>query len=187
MNVCQINDHDVADGPGVRVSIYVSGCTFNCLGCHNPEAQSFDYGEKFDICGEAKIMNALYPYYVTGLSILGGEPLHPRNIKTVRSLCELVRMKFHYEKSIWIWTGYTAEELIEILKEYDNKHKLAVPDHARDLYLTLQCADVIVEGRFIKSKKDLKLKFRGSSNQRIIDANELISNKKIKICEEYMN
>lgn len=187
MNICQINDHDVANGPGVRVSVYVSGCTFKCPGCHNPEAQAFDYGEKFDMGGEAKIMNALYPHYVTGLSILGGEPLHPKNIKQIRFLCELIRMKFHYEKSIWIWTGYTAEEMLKHLEEYDTKHKLAVPDYAKDLYLILQCADVIVEGRYIESKRDLKLKFRGSSNQRIIDANALITDKKIKICEEYMN
>ena len=96
-------------------------------------------------------------------------------------------MKFHYEKSIWLWTGYTAEEMLKHLEEYDTKHKLAVPDYAKDLYLILQCADVIVEGRYIESKRDLKLKFRGSSNQRIIDANALITDKKIKICEEYMN
>ena len=187
IRVAGIVPESVVDGPGIRFVVFAQGCPHHCPGCHNPEAQSFDYGEKFDMGGEAKIMNALYPHYITGLSILGGEPLHPKNIKQIRFLCELVRMKFHYEKSIWLWTGYTAEEMLKHLEEYDNKHKLTVSDYAKDLYLILQCVDVVVEGRYIDYMRDLKLKFRGSSNQRIIDANALITDKKIKICEEYMN
>lgn len=187
MNICQINDHDVANGPGIRVSVYVSGCTFKCPGCHNPEAQSFTYGEPFDISGELYIMNSLFPQYISGLSILGGEPLHPKNIKTMKALCELVRMEYHSEKSIWIWTGYTAEEILETLKEYDTKHKLAVSEYTEDLYKILQCTDVLVEGRYEQDKKDLKLKFRGSSNQRIIKAYDLIMKKKITLVDEIMN
>ena len=109
MNICQIRKYDIADGPGVRTAVYVSGCEFYCPECHNKEAWSFDYGEKYDVRKETEIMNALYSHEVCGLSILGGEPLHPKNIEDVLGLCYVVKTKFHNAKSVWIWTGYTAE------------------------------------------------------------------------------
>lgn len=177
MNICQFRDHDVADGPGIRVAVYVSGCTFNCPGCHNKDAQDFNYGKKYDMRDEADIMNGLYKSHISGLSILGGEPLHPKNIDEVLELCRLVRMKFHKSKTIWIWTGYTAEELLALLKEYDTKPKLIVSDHVRALHELLYIADVLVEGRYEENKKDLRLPFRGSSNQRIIDSRDLTHEK----------
>ena len=134
MNICQIREYDIADGPGVRAAIYVSGCTFNCPGCHNQEAHDFNYGEVYDLRKEAQVMNALYSHQVCGLSILGGEPLHPHNIETVLGLCRLVRMKFHHEKTIWLWTGYTAEEMLSTLEEYDKKHFLVVSDYCKRLH-----------------------------------------------------
>lgn len=180
MNICQIRDHDVADGPGVRVSVYVSGCTFNCPGCHNKDAQDFNYGKKYDMTDEADIMNGLYKHYITGLSILGGEPLHPKNIGEVLELCRLVRMKFHHEKTIWLWTGYTAEELLSLLEEFETKHRLAVSDHVKALHELLYITDVLVEGRYEEDKKDLRLAFRGSRNQRIINSHALLD-KRIEI------
>lgn len=177
LRICQINNHDIANGPGVRASIYVSGCTFNCPECHNPEAQNFKYGNVYGYKEEAEIMNTLYPHYITGLSILGGEPLHPKNISTVSHICELVRFKFHHDKSIWLWTGFTAEELLDSLKEFDKVHKLAVTGYPNDLYRVLQCIDVIIDGRYEKDKHDYRLKFRGSSNQRILKANDLLDKK----------
>ena len=177
MNICQIREYDIADGPGVRAAIYVSGCTFKCPGCHNQEAHNFNYGEVYDVRKEAQVMNALYSHQVCGLSILGGEPLHPRNIETVLSLCRLVRMKFHHEKTIWLWTGYTAEEMLSTLEEYDKKHSLLVSDYCKRLHEILYACDVIVEGRYIESKRNLNLKFRGSSNQRIIKSRDLIDKK----------
>lgn len=180
MNICQLRDHDVADGPGVRVAVYVSGCTFNCPGCHNKDAQDFEFGEGYNVSAESDIISALSKPHIAGLSILGGEPLHPKNIETVARMCEVVRMKFHHEKNIWLWTGYTAEELLAILSEADTKHRLCLSDHAKALHEILHAVDVIVEGRYEEDKKDLKLKFRGSSNQRIITTHDLL-NKKIKI------
>lgn len=177
MNIAQFREYDVADGPGVRVGLYVSGCEFKCKGCHNEEAWSFDYGEKYNVLFEAKVMNALYSNFVCGLSILGGEPLHERNIDDVLSLCRLVRMKFHHDKSIWLWTGYTCEELLDKFKEYNKKPSLLVDDYTKKLHEMMYLCDVIIDGRWIESKKNLKLKYRGSSNQRVIVSRDLIDGK----------
>ena len=177
MNICQIRKYDVADGPGVRTAVYVSGCEFYCPECHNKEAWAFDYGEKYDVRKETEIMNALYSHEVCGLSILGGEPLHPKNIEDVLNLCCLVKTKFHNTKSVWIWTGYTCEEMLDILKEYDEKPSLCVSEYCRMLHNLLYICDVIVEGRYEKDRKNLRLRFRGSENQRIIVSRDLVYGK----------
>lgn len=184
MNICQIREYDVADGPGVRTAVYVSGCEFYCPECHNKEAWSFDYGEPYDVRKETKIMNALYSHEVCGLSILGGEPLHPRNIGDVLNLCRVVRMKFHGMKSIWLWTGYTAEEMLSVLEEYDKKHKLLVSEYCKMLHELLYVVDVVIEGRYDKERKNLRLKFRGSENQRIIRSRSLAVDGKIDIIND---
>jgi len=185
LNICQIRTHDVADGPGVRVAVYVSGCEFYCPECHNKEAWDFNYGEKYSLSSETKIMDAICKEHISGLSILGGEPLHPRNVEMVLDICRLIRLKFYREdRSIWIWTGYTAEELLALLSENDTKHRLTLSDHVRALHEILYLADVIVEGRYEKDKKDLRLKFRGSTNQRIIKSRELLDKKIVIIPDD---
>lgn len=148
MRYGKINTVDIANGPGVRVSLFVSGCRNRCKGCFNPETWSFDYGEPYTLWTGEEILDALNPKYITGLSILGGDPFEPENIETVTDLCRMVK-KFFPDKTIWIYTGYLYEDL-------------------KDLEI-IDYIDVLVDGPFIESEKDLRLAFRGSKNQRIID------------------
>lgn len=180
MNICQLRDHDVADGPGIRVGIYVSGCVFKCEDCHNQEAWDFEYGERYNIYHQNEILTNIAKEYIDGISILGGEPLHPNNLEGVLDICRMIKTSYHHDRTIWIWTGYTAEELIDRLKDYDTKHRLALDENTVRLHEILYLSDVIVDGRYDKTKKNLNLKFRGSSNQRILKSRELLD-KKIEI------
>ncbi|MFD1441974.1 anaerobic ribonucleoside-triphosphate reductase activating protein [Lacticaseibacillus hegangensis] len=140
------------DGEGVRCSIYVSGCRFNCPGCYNKVAQNFHYGTPYTQELEDRIIMDLSQSYVQGLTLLGGEPF--LNTQVCLRLCRRVRQEFGHTKDIWSWTGYTWDELMQ---ESDDKLEL------------LNMLDILVDGRFLEAKKDLTLQFRGSSNQRIID------------------
>lgn len=148
MNYGKIKTVDIANGPGVRVSLFVSGCRNRCKGCFNPETWSFDFGEPYTLWTGEEILDALNPRYIAGLSILGGDPFEPENIETVTDLCQMVK-KFFPNKTIWIYTGYLYEDL-------------------KDLPI-MEYIDVLVDGPFIEAEKDLRLAFRGSRNQRIID------------------
>lgn len=148
MNYGRINKTDIANGPGVRVSLFVSGCRNRCKGCFNPETWDFNYGEIFTVKELLEITDALYPDHISGLTILGGDPMEPENIKVVEALCTVVKTSYP-DKTIWIYTGYKYEDL-------------------KDLEI-MEYIDVLVDGPFIESKKDISLKFRGSSNQRIIN------------------
>ena len=153
MNYAQLRHYDVANGPGVRASIFVSGCRFNCKGCFNKEAQDFNYGNKFDKKAEDKFMEYIKDDNVKGVSILGGEPLMQTMDDSLLNL--LKRIKKETNKEIWMWTGFIYETAI-----LDEKRKEI-----------LNYVDVLVDGQFDESKKVLNLKFRGSTNQRIIDLN----------------
>ncbi len=157
MNYAAIKPTDVANGPGVRVSLFVSGCTHYCKECFNSEAWDFHYGTPYTEETTEEILSYLDHSYIAGLSLLGGEPFHPANQETVLALARRVKSRFP-EKTIWCYTGYDYEK--EILGEM-------VPNQKETLPL-LNCIDVLVDGRFEPEKKDLKLRFKGSSNQRII-------------------
>ena len=144
----RINKTDIANGPGVRVSLFVSGCRNRCKGCFNPETWSFNYGKEFTINNLVEIDKALEPDYIDGLTILGGDPFEPENIETVTAICKTLAVE-HRLKTIWIYTGYKYEDL-------------------KDLEI-MDYIDVLVDGPYIESLKDISLQFRGSSNQRIID------------------
>ena len=148
MNYGTIKPVDIVDGIGCRVGLYVSGCTRHCQGCHNPEAWDFGYGKRFTTDTINEILSLLNKPYIKGLSILGGEPLHSSNIIDVMVLCKKVREKLP-EKTIWLYTGYVWEEV-------------------KNLPI-MEDIDVLVDGEYIESHRDLTLRFRGSSNQRIID------------------
>lgn len=158
MNYATIKPFDVANGPGVRVSLFVSGCSHHCPNCFNQVAWDYAYGEPYTADTEARILEALKPEYITGLSLLGGEPLDPRNQSTVCDLVLKVRAQYP-EKSIWCYTGYTLER--DLLS--GKTGELSV------VKALLGAIDVLVDGRFVEAKKDLRLRFRGSSNQRLID------------------
>lgn len=159
MNYAEIKYNDIANGPGVRTSLFVSGCTHRCPECFNSIAWSFDYGELFteDVC--KKIYKSCEPSYITGLTILGGEPFEPENQGALLPFLKDFRAMYP-DKSIWIFSGYTLEQITG--KE---KARCTTDISAELLSLT----DVLVDGRFEKDKKDLTLRFRGSSNQRLID------------------
>ena len=154
-NYAKINKYDIANGPGVRVSVFFSGCEHYCKGCFNSEAWDFEYGERFTYETIDEIIEAMKPSYIKGLTVLGGEPMHNNNAYALLKLCEAVKNKYP-DKTIWVYTGYTYEELEE----------MNIFAHTK---LLNQFIDVLVDGRFIEDLKDITLRFKGSSNQRIID------------------
>lgn len=163
MNYGRIKKTDIANGPGVRVSLFVSGCRNHCKGCFQPETWDFNYGEEFTLKTFIEIDNALDPDYIDGLTILGGDPFEPENIGIVTAICESIR-KVNPLKTIWIYTGYLYEDL-------------------KDLEI-MRYIDVLVDGPFIEELKDISLQFRGSGNQRIIDIPATRRSGKILLWEE---
>ena len=155
MNYATIKNCDIANGPGVRVSLFVSGCTHRCPGCFNEVAWDFDYGEPFTQETVDYILGLLKPDHIQGLTLLGGEPFDPRNQGTVVELLRQVK-KTYPDKSIWAFSGYLFEKDILSGRLGDTGEYLS--------YL-----DVLVDGPFVESKKNLSLRFRGSENQRLID------------------
>ena len=158
MHYGNIKKLDIANGLGVRVSLFVSGCRNHCEGCFQPETWDFSYGHEFTAETEEEIIEALAPDFVRGLSVLGGEPFEPENQRAL--LPFLTRVKETYpEKDIWCYTGYTLDG--ELLRESRARCE------ATDGMLSL--IDVLIDGRFVAAKKNLSLSFRGSENQRLID------------------
>lgn len=160
MRYGKINKTDIANGPGVRVSLFVSGCRNRCKGCFNPETWSFDYGESFTMRTIEEILEALSPNYIAGLSILGGDPFESENVLGVLELCYEAK-RLYPDKTIWIYTGYLYEDF-------------------KDLPI-MEYIDVLVDGPFIEALKDISLKFKGSSNQRIIDVQASRSSGSVKL------
>lgn len=158
MNYAVIKKNDIANGPGVRISLFVSGCRHHCKNCFNQEAWDFAYGAPFTEETIEEILSALAPDYVAGLSLLGGEPFEPENQGGLLKLVRLVRQRFP-KKTIWCYTGFSLEK--DLLPG-----RVGAPGVAREL---LSCLDVLVDGKFVESLKDPGLLFRGSSNQNIID------------------
>ncbi len=164
MNYASIKDCDIANGPGIRISLFVSGCTHHCKGCFNREAWDFDYGTPFTQQTIDEILKMLSPGYIKGLTLLGGEPFEPQNQGPIVELLRQIKAKYP-QKSIWAFSGYLFDRDImsghlgdpEITKEY------------------LSYLDVLVDGPFIEAKKDLMLRFRGSSNQRLIDVQKSLA------------
>lgn len=169
MNYAQIRHYDVANGPGVRASIFVSGCTHNCKNCFNKEAQNFNYGNLYTKEVEDKFMKYVLDDNTKGVSILGGEPLMQTMDDSLLNL--LKRIKKETNKEIWLWSGYTYEEAILSEKRKE----------------ILNYVDVLVDGRFEEENKSLLIKFRGSTNQRIIDLNKTRKEGKIVERREYYN
>lgn len=147
MNYCGLNRNDIANGDGVRVSLFVSGCRNHCKGCHNPEAWDFGYGQPFTKQTEDEIIEALRPPWIQGISILGGEPCEEENEAALIPFLKRIRAELP-EKDVWLFSGYTYEML-----------------QSEEI---LQYADVLVDGPFLSEQKDISLAFRGSRNQRIL-------------------
>ena len=174
MNYAEIKNCDIANGPGVRVSLFVSGCTHHCPGCFNQVAWDFDYGKPFTQETIDQILTMLKPGYIKGLTLLGGEPFEPENQPAVVELLRQIKAKYP-EKSIWAFSGYLFDRDIlagrlgpwEITREY------------------LSYLDVLVDGPFVESRKNLGLRFRGSENQRIIDVPASLAENQIVLWQDW--
>ena len=161
MNYAEIKLYDIANGEGVRISLFVSGCRRRCKGCFNAMTWDFGYGKPFTAETEQYILDQLAPDYIAGLTLLGGDPFEPENQRALYPFVKKVKERYP-KKNIWCYTGYTYEK--GSLKEPE-----ACTEVTRDL---LSLLDVLVDGRFEEELKDIRLKFRGSSNQRIIDVKQ---------------
>ena len=174
MNYATIKNCDIANGPGVRVSLFVSGCTHRCPGCFNEIAWDFDYGEPFTRQTIDAVVNMLRPAYIRGLTLLGGEPFEPQNQQPIVELLRQVKKELP-DKSIWAFSGYLFDRDIlsgrlgpwEVTKEY------------------LSYLDVLVDGPFVQSRKNLSLRFRGSENQRLIDVPASLKSGEIVLWQDW--
>lgn len=175
MRYATIKNCDIANGPGVRVSLFVSGCTHHCKGCFNEVAWDFDYGEAFTSETVELILDMLKPDYVRGLTLLGGEPFEPQNQEAILKLLREIKRNYP-AKTIWAFSGYLFEKITsgtlgdwEVTKEY------------------LSYLDVLVDGPFVEEKKNLNLRFRGSENQRIIDVPASLHENKVVLWQDWQD
>lgn len=173
MNYATIKWYDVSNGPGVRVSLYVSGCRNHCKNCFNPETWDFNYGKPFTEEVEKSIINGLRPPYIKGFTLLGGDPFEPENQLVLAPFLKRLRKEFP-EKSFWCFTGYDYER--DLLTG-----KLGDTERVEEM---LECLDVLVDGKFVEELKDLNLRFRGSSNQRIILLKPSLAQDKIVLWDD---
>ena len=173
MYYATIKKHDVANGVGVRVSLFVSGCTHRCKGCFNAEAWDFSYGSPYTEETEREVLEAADKSYIAGLSLLGGEPFEPQNQRALLPLLRKFRARFP-QKDVWCYTGYTLDK--------DLRPGGRAYCEATEEMLSL--LDVAVDGEFVESQKDLKLRFRGSSNQRIIDVPRTLAAGEVRLWKD---
>ena len=173
MNYASIRTCDIANGEGVRVSLFVSGCTHKCKGCFNEDAQSFAYGRKFTKAIEDKLLKALEPSYIAGLTLLGGEPMEPENQKGLIGFLRRFRERWPLggPKTLWIYTGCVYEKDLlptsgdALGVETNTPHKRWRTKYTDEI---LSMTNVLVDGPFVEELKDISLRFRGSSNQRLL-------------------
>ena len=173
MKYATIKNCDIANGPGVRISLFVSGCTHHCKGCFNEVAWDFDYGEPFTQQTIRTILDMMKPGYIKGLTLLGGEPFEPQNQGPIVELLRQVK-KAYPQKSIWAFSGYLYEKI--------TSHTLGDWAVTQEF---LSYLDVLVDGPFVEEKKNLALRFRGSENQRLIDMPATLASGKIVLWEDW--
>lgn len=173
MNYATIKNCDIANGPGVRISLFVSGCTHHCKGCFDEVAWDFDYGEPFTQQTIRTILDMMKPGYIKGLTLLGGEPFEPENQGPIVELLRQVK-KAYPQKSIWAFSGYLYEKI--------TSHTLGDWAVTQEF---LSYLDVLVDGPFVEEKKNLALRFRGSENQRLIDMPATLASGKIVLWEDW--
>ena len=171
MHFASIKNCDIANGVGVRISLFVSGCTHHCHNCFNQEAWDFNYGQEFTKTQEDQIIDLLKPDYIARLSLLGGEPMEDLNQKGLLPFVKRVK-EIYPNKTIWCYSGYTYEYLLE---------KSKTQEYTKEL---LSVIDVLVDGKYVEELHDLSLRFRGSSNQRIIDVPKTLQQDKIVLWQE---
>ena len=159
---------DIVNGPGVRVSIFMQGCCFNCKNCFNPETHDFNGGKEFTDETIARVLELCTPEHIAGLSILGGEPMHPLNVEGTGRLAKALKEKYP-EKNVWVWSGFLFDR------------DLVVSEKAKE---TLKYVDVLVDGQFQEELANPLLKWKGSANQRVIDVQKSLINGGVVLLEE---
>ncbi|MGN0530262.1 MAG: anaerobic ribonucleoside-triphosphate reductase activating protein [Eubacterium sp.] len=169
MNVAEIKTNDIANGEGVRTSLFVSGCRHHCPDCFNYMAWDFEYGREWSEETENYILDSVKPPWIAGISILGGEPFEPENQQTLLDFLKKFKKDFP-NKTVWCYSGFTFEEITGAEKSR------AFTDISKEL---LEMTDILVDGKFIKELKNISLKFRGSENQRVIDVKKTLEAGKI--------
>lgn len=179
MRYAKINLLDIANGEGIRVSLFVSGCRFGCPECFNKEAQNFSYGKEYTEETEKLILKRLADERIDGLSLLGGDPLC-QDSEGLKQLIHLCQETHKLNKTIWLWSGYIWEE---IEASYEYSKSAAELEYLHLQQLLLKCCDVMVDGRFINNQKDLSLAWRGSRNQRVINIPETIKTSSIVVVD----
>lgn len=163
MNYSGIKYSDMINGEGIRVSLFVSGCTHKCKGCFNRDTWDCNYGNEFTEKEQKEIFDYIEKYnFIKGISLLGGDPTYYKNIEPLLEFLKKFKQKFP-QKTIWIWSGFTWEQIIQDRKKFE----------------LIEMCDILIDGKFILEQKDLNLKWRGSSNQRVIDIQKTISEQKI--------
>ena len=173
MNYANIKYYDIADGEGVRTTLFVSGCTNRCKGCFQPETWDFGYGEPFTEAVQNQILESLEPSYINGLTLLGGEPFEPSNQAALLPFLRRVKARFP-DKDIWAFTGFV----------YDRDLVAGGRKHTGFTDEMLSYIDILVDGPFVEDEKDISLQFRGSANQRIIDLNKTRASGEVVIWEK---
>ena len=168
MNYAEIKNLDIANGPGLRVSLFVSGCTHHCKGCFNPESWDFNYGQPFTEATEEELLSLLENEHIRGLSLLGGEPFEPANQAVLAPFLQRVKAKFPY-KDVWCYSGYNFEQDMPT----GNLGPWEITEQM------LNCIDVLVDGEFVIELKNPNLRFRGSANQRVILVQESLKEDRI--------
>lgn len=182
MNYASIKKTDIANGAGVRVSLFVSGCTHHCDGCFNPETWDFQFGNPFTTDIEDELIKALAPGHITGLTLLGGEPMEMAHQRVLLPFLQRVKQTYP-DKTIWCYTGYSLEP--DFWGEGVNPKGQTGIARCEVTDEMLSLIDVMVDGEFVLSKKDIRLKFRGSSNQRVLDVPASIKVRKAVLVDEY--
>ena len=184
INYHNITHDDMNNGDGLRVVLWLSGCSHHCYNCQNPQTWNLDSGILFDELAKQEIFTELSKDYISGITFSGGDPLHENNLDEVLNLIQQIRTSFP-EKTIWLYTGYTWEQIMNYKTEFSNPNFMKVPNseilhdyHMFQRKEIIKLADVLVDGEYIDEQKDITLKWRGSKNQRVIDVKQsLVQNK----------
>ena len=177
MNYIKISKCDIANGTGIRVVLWVSGCSLHCKGCHNPDTWDFSAGKQFDDNAKQELFNALNKPWVQGITLSGGHPLEYKNLPDVYDIIKEIKTKFP-NKDIWLYTGYTLK-----INDFDTSADICWDNGLLMNYILSMC-DIVVDGPYIEEQRDVSLSFRGSSNQRIICVPKTLQQNKIVTIEE---
>lgn len=179
MNYAQIRSMDISNGEGIGVSLFVQGCDFHCKNCFNSETWEFSKGQEWNDKTKNQFLKLIETPFIQRVSILGGEPLHPKNVQNVLKIVDEIRVSYP-TKNIWLYTGYTWEQIMHPVITDINSEQLKMLQMRKEL---VSKCDVLIDGRYVDELRDISLHWRGSSNQRVINVQETLKQKQIVLWE----